>query len=50
MTFSLYLLEILHKKSVKIRPKKNYDKTLYVWSNQFTPVKLFFYTTAGCDG
>ena len=30
------------KNSVKIRFKKNYDKTPYVWSTKFTPVQKKF--------
>ena len=39
----------LLKKCANLIQECIYDKTLYVWSNEFTPAKKV-YTTAGCDG
>jgi hypothetical protein len=39
ISFVLHFLDLLHKMSVKMRPKKIYDKTPYVWGNKFTPTE-----------
>ena len=38
-TLALHFLELLHKKRVKMQPKRIYNKTPYVWSNKFTQAK-----------
>ena len=49
-SFSLHFLELLQKKSVKMRPKKEFTtkQCMFRSTNLRQPRK--FYITAGCDG